>query len=594
MNFYDFYTGKSFDAYKYLGAYLQDGTTTFRVFAPNAQKISVIGDFNEWKETPLEKVYDGNFYECAVKGALDGMRYKFRIYGKNGKVLDRADPFGYGSELRPDTCSVIRDLSAFRFTDGSWRRRKTQIMSSPVNIYEMHLGSWKKPQGGREFYTYSEIADLLVPYLKANGYNYVEIMPICEYPCDESWGYQGYGYFCPTARYGTLSDLKKFVDDCHRNGIGVIMDYVPVHFAVNDFGLAEFDGDALYEYPHKDMAFNEWGSKNFNLARGEVRSFLQSSACYWLEEYHFDGIRVDAVSNLLYWQGNRDRGENGYGVEFIKVMNMGLKERFPNVILCAEDSSAYPNVTKAVEKGGLGFDLKWDMGWMNDTLSYFESSPGDRQRDYHKLTFSMHYFYHEKFLLPFSHDEVVHGKRTIIQKMNGDYSDKFKQAKALYVYMFTHCGKKLNFMGCEIAQMREWDEKREQDWSILKYPMHDSFHVFSIALNKLYLTYSALYENDYDRNGFEWLDCSGKTAGVYAYLRKSKNQTVAAIFNFSNLTVERYCPNIKSGSSLKLLLDTNWERFGGDIKENRLCYSSEDTFTLEPFSAKLFLISFPN
>ncbi len=589
MDYYDFYTGKCFDAYKYLGAHFQNGTTIFRVFAPNAQKVSVIGDFNDWQETPLEKVYDGNFYECAVNGANVGMRYKYRIYGNNGKMLDCADPYGYGSELRPNNCSIIRDLS-YRFTDKIWRRQKKSFIDRPVNIYEVHLGSWKKPDDGREFYTYSQIAEMLIPYLKDSGYNFVEIMPICEYPCDESWGYQGYGYYCPTSRYGDLCDLKKFIDDCHINNIGVILDFVPAHFATDDYGLSEFDGSALYEYPNKDTALNEWGSKNFNFSRGEVRSFLQSSACYWLDEYHFDGIRIDAVRNVIYWQGDEKRGVNGHGVEFLKAMNAGLKERFPNAMLCAEDSTAFPNVTKPVEDGGLGFDFKWDMGWMNDTLSYFIGPPKDRKRNYHKLTFSMHYFYDERFLLPLSHDEVVHCKGTILQKMNGADIDKFKQAKALYVYMFTHCGKKLNFMGNEIAQIREWNEKREQDWDLLESPIHNGFNVFCKELNMLYLNNSALFEKDYDRNGFEWLDCSGKTTGVYAYLRKSDSQTVAVIFNFSDKLVS-YKPKIENGSKFTLLLDTNWTRYGGNIKETILSYLPDDTIPMGPFSAKIFCVN---
>ncbi len=590
MDFYDFYTGRCFDAYKYLGAYFQNGTTVFRVFAPKAQKVSIIGDFNGWQETPLENVYDGNFYECTVNGTKPGMRYKYRIYGKNGKVLDRADPYGYGSELRPNNCSIIRNLSAYRFTDEIWRKQKKSFIDCPVNIYEVHLGSWKKPADGREFYTYSQIAEKLIPYLKDSGYNYVEIMPICEYPCDESWGYQGYGYYCPTSRYGDLNELKKFINDCHINNIGVILDFVPAHFSTDDYGLSEFDGSALYEYPNKDTALNEWGSKNFNFSRGEVRSFLQSSACYWLDEYHFDGIRFDAVRNVIYWQGDKKRGINGHGIEFFKVMNAGLKERFPNAMLCAEDSTAFSGVTKPVDDGGLGFDFKWDMGWMNDTLSYFQSSPDDRRRDYHKLTFSMHYFYNEKFLLPLSHDEVVHCKGTILKKMNGNNLDKFKQAKALYVYMFTHCGKKLNFMGNEIAQNREWDENREQDWDLLKSPDHNGFNVFCKELNILYLNNSALFERDYDRSGFEWLDCSGEIAEVYAYLRKSKSQTLAVIFNFSDKTVA-YKPKIEKDNKFTLLLDTNWKRYGGNIEERNLCYLSNDTIPLESFSAKIFIVN---
>lgn len=429
---------------------------------------------------------------------------------------------------------------------------------------------------------YRELADLLIPYLQENGYNFVEIMPLNEYPCDASWGYQSTGFFSPTSRYGTPDDLRYFIDKCHLENIGVLLDFVPVHFALNDYALLNYDGTALFEYPHSDVGINEWGSCNFMHSRGEVRSFLQSSACYWLNEFHFDGLRVDAVSNLLYWQGNPERGENKQAVQFIKNMNKGLKELFPSALLIAEDSSTYKGVTDTVENDGLGFDYKWDLGWMNDTLSFLQSVPDTRELHYHKLTFSMHYFYNEKFLLPLSHDEVVHGKATIVQKMNGaDYEEKFAQARTLYMYMYAHPGKKLNFMGNEIAHMREWDEKRQQDWDLLNFPAHDAFHHFMIDLNHIYLKNPALYENDYDRKGFEWVDCHSEELVVYSFLRKSKGQKILAVFNFSDKDIEKYKIEIPTAHRAVLLLNSDWECYGGTTIQKR------NSITLKQASMKI-------
>lgn len=369
-----------------------------------------------------------------------------------------------------------------------------------------------------------ELAPLLIPYLKESGYNYVEFLPLCEHPCDQSWGYQNTGFYAPTRRYGKPDDLKRLIDLLHQSGIGVILDFVPVHFAVDWYALAQYDGTALYEYPHSDVGVSEWGSYNFMHSRGEVRSFLQSAANFWLKEYHFDGLRMDAISRIIYWQGDEKRGVNGNAVDFIKVMNLGLKENNPDCILIAEDSTNYPGITKSVHDGGLGFDYKWDMGWMHDTLTYFQAAPAQRTALYHKLTFSMMYFQNEKYLLPFSHDEVVHGKATILQKMNGQYEQKFPQARAMYLYMLVHPGKKLNFMGNEFGQLREWDEKREQDWDLRKYPNHDAFYHYMAKLNDIYISHPALFEWDYRTDGFYWLDCYQENRCIYAICRKGKGE----------------------------------------------------------------------
>ena len=460
MDFYGFYTGKVFDAYKYLGAHVTDAGVTFRTFAPSASKISVIGEFNEWEESPMEKVHDGNFWEFTAEDARPGMMYKYRIYDKSGQFIDHCDPYGYGMELRPNTASIIRETDTFRFHDSAWMKKRTSRLKEALNIYEIHFGSFRKPSDEPDaWYNYEEMADILIPYLKENGYNYLEIMPLTEYPSDESWGYQGTGFFSPTSRYGTADQLKAFVDACHRNNIGIILDFVPVHFAVDYYALANYDGTALYEYPHAAVGQSEWGSCNFMHSRGEVRSFLQSAANYWLTEFHMDGLRMDAISRAIYWQGTPERGVNSNAVEFLKNMNRGLKKLHPSAILAAEDSTSFPGVTESPENGGLGFDYKWDMGWMNDTLDYFRTDPLFRGGCYHKLTFSMAYYYDSNYLLPLSHDEVVHGKATILQKMFGDYEMKFPQARAFYMYMYAHPGKKLNFMGNEIGHFREWDEK---------------------------------------------------------------------------------------------------------------------------------------
>ena len=586
MDFYGFYTGKVFDAYKYLGAHISGNGVVFRTFAPNAESISVVGEFNNWQESKMEKVYDGNFWECYIDNAKEGMMYKYRIYQRNGGVVEHCDPYGYGMELRPNFASIIRDLNQYRFTDEKWMKKRTDCKNKPLNIYELHFGSWrKKSEKQEDWYSYMELADKLIPYLIENGYNYLEILPLSEHPCDESWGYQNTGFYSPTSRYGTACELKEFVNMCHENGIGVIMDFVPVHFAVDSYGLGNYDGTSLYEYPNNDVGNSQWGSYNFMHSRGEVRSFLQSLANYWLEEYHFDGLRMDAIANLIYWQGDSNRGVNGNAVEFIKYMNKGLKELHHSAILIAEDSTAFPNVTKSVDEGGLGFDYKWDMGWMNDTLEFLKTHPYDRKNAYHKITFSMHYFASERFLLPLSHDEVVHGKKTIIDKMNGEYEEKFMQVKALYMYMYTHPGKKLNFMGNELGHFREWDEKRELDWGLLEYPMHRDFSEYMKKLNKIYLNNSELYLKDYDEEGFKWLDCHQEEKCIYVFVRSNGEEKILAIFNFSNEEHKDFKVNIEKSKSLLLLL-SNRDDMEGEIK----IIKEEASIDLKPFGSAIYKI----
>ena len=594
MDFHGFYTGKVFDAYQYLGAHITDSGVVFRAFAPGAQKVSLIGECSQWREYEMNRVYDGNFWECYVDGASAGSMYKYRIYEKNGGCMDHCDPYGFGMELRPNSASIVRDMNSYQFHDSAWMLSRSDCKNRPLNIYELHFGSFRKPsERVDDWYTYEEMADILIPYLTQNGYNYLEIIPLNEHPCDESWGYQSTGFFSPTSRYGTADQLKAFVDACHQNDIGVIMDFVPVHFAVDGYALAQFDGTALYEYPHAAVGVSEWGSLNFMHSRGEVRSFLQSAANYWLTEFHVDGLRMDAISRMIYWQGDPGRGVNLDAVKFLQYMNRRLKALHPTAILIAEDSTSYPDVTKSVSENGLGFDYKWDMGWMNDTLDYCRTAPAYRGMNYHKLTFSMMYYYHDQFLLPLSHDEVVHGKATILQKMHGHYEEKFPQARILYMYMYAHPGKKLNFMGNELGQLREWDEKRQQDWNLLDFPVHREFHRFMIDLNHIYLQHLALSEKDYDPDGFRWLDCHQEERCIYAFERIGSSERIIAVFNFSNRE-QIYQLKIQNPQTVQVLLSSNWVIYGGDETNYGANLTTKNNIlelTMKPYTA-LYMVTY--
>ena len=595
MDIYEFYSGRSFDAYRELGAHVKKEVTgkktvvsgvEFVTYAPNALGVNVIGEFNDWNETVMERCYDGSFFKVFVPEARPGMMYKYKIYHRDGSSMEHCDPYGFGMELRPAFASIIRDMDTYRFHDAKWMKNRSVCQGSPLNIYEVHLGSWRtKPvfdeQGNpltpeeiaesnrvaESWYTYKEIAPMLAEYVKEQGYNYVEFMPLSEHPSDQSWGYQNTGFFSPTSRYGTADDLKEMIDILHQHNIGTILDFVPVHFALDGYGLARYDGTALYEYPSNDVGYSEWGSMNFIHSKGEVRSFLQSAANYWLSEYHFDGLRMDAISRIIYWMGDESRGVNDRAVDFIRNMNQGLKDRHPSIILCAEDSTDFKGTTKETKYGGLGFDYKWDMGWMNDTLNFFRTLPFVRGEHYHDLTFSMMYNYNERYLLPLSHDEVVHGKATIIQKMAGMYEEKFPQAKALYAYMYAHPGKKLNFMGNEIGQFREWDEKRGQDWDLLKYPNHDSFHQYMKALNKIYMKEPALSAWDDDPNGFAWILCGKENDVVYIFQREVNEDKVIVVLNLSGLVYKNYHFNYGNGDTMKVLINSDWNKFGGSTKD---------------------------
>ncbi len=567
MVLHDFYIGKAFDAYTYFGAHPTDDGVMFRVYAPNAKKIELIGEFNDWDGSEHEMIQDrrSGIYEILCNEAEPGMMYKYRIYQKDGIVLDRFDPYGFGSELRPNTASIIVDMDAYTFRDEEWMANRSKNFDKPMNIYEVHAGSWQNNPDDEVngWYHYDDLARRLVSYVKKEGYTHVEFLPLTEHPSDQSWGYQVSGYYCPTSRYGTATELKEMIDIFHREGIGVILDFVPVHFITDNYALSRFDGTALYEYADPDKGYSEWGTCNFNYYRGEVRSFLQSSANYWLSEYHFDGIRMDAISNAIYWQGDSFNGINEGALKFIKEMNKGLNELHPTAMLIAEDSTNFPKVTAPVEYDGLGFDYKWDMGWMNDTLDYFRISPYDRKFHYNKLSFSMMYFYKENYLLPFSHDEVVHGKATILQKMWGDYDVKFQQAKTLYTYMYTHPGKKLNFMGNEIGQFREWDETRECDWLLLDYPKHRDLQRFLKDLSNLYTHEPAFYCSEYDQASFRWIEVEAVEERVYVYERMHGKDHFIVVLNMSDTHYDEFSFGYDHPVRLLEVLSGERKEYGG-------------------------------
>ena len=599
MNIQDFYIGKSFDAYEFFGAHKIGDKILFRVYAPNAAKVSLVGEFNNWQEEAMEQQHQSGIYSITSEKAKVGMMYKYCIHTRDGKVVYHCDPYGFAMELRPNTASYIVDLDEYKFDDDEWMNSRDKCYNKPLNIYEIHMGSWMTRNDkdiNNGWYRYNEIADTLINYVKENGFTHIEIMPLCEHPVDCSWGYQNTGFFSPTSRYGTNRDLKELIDKCHKANVGVILDFVPVHFAVDDYALAKFDGTELYEYPHRDVGASEWGTCNFIHSRGEVCSFLQSSANYWLKEYHFDGLRMDAISRAIYWQGNPARGVNSCAINFIRNMNDGLHKLHPTAMIIAEDSTAYPKVTVPVEYNGLGFDYKWDLGWMNDTLEYFKIPPKDRPNHYYKLTFSMEYFYNELFLLPFSHDEVVHGKATIIQKMWGDYDDKFKQCRALYMYMYTHPGKKLNFMGNEIAQFREWDEKREQDWQLIKMPLHDAFNKYIKRLNEVYNNYEALYENEYNSRYFKWLEVNAPEKSVYIYERGRDDHRIIVALNFSDNEYAPFTFKVEEELRLREIVNSDSDIYGGSTWGMRsdVTTTKEDDYlynlsiNLKPFSGIIY------
>ncbi len=576
MNISKFFSGNCFDSYKYFGAHkywnMGEEGFIFRVYAPNAEAVELICSKDEWLPHEMKKDTNGVF-SLFFKDAFIGMLYKYRIHQSDGKITDKADPYAFFSELRPNTASIVTRLDNFEFDDVTWLKNRNENYNYPMNIYEIHMGSWKmKPHNEEEpekgWHTYSEIADELIKYLKENYYTHVEIMPLSEHPLDGSWGYQVSGFFSVTSRYGTPQELMHFINKCHHNNIGVIIDFVPVHFISDTYALAMFDGTPLYEYSYPDIANSQWGSKNFNLSSPIVQSFLKSAANFWFDKYHVDGLRMDAINNAIYWQGDSNRGVNTKAIDFIKSMNYGLKQLNKGIMLIAEDSSNYLKVTAPVRYDGLGFDYKWNMGWMNDTIEYFQFTPEERIQKYNHLSFSMLYFYNDIYLLPVSHDEVVHGKATIMQKMWGTYEHKFPQCKTFYTYMFTHPGKKLNFMGNEIGQFREWDENKEVDWFMLKYPAHDSFYRYFRELCRIYYMTPALYSDEYDSKAFRWLEVNAPNECVFAYQRTVLNSSAVIVLNLSLNHYEHFRIGIDEPVIMEEILNSDSHIYGGNGYDN--------------------------
>lgn len=591
MDMHEFYMGNVFDAYDFFGAHPDDTGTVFRTFAPSASGVCIIGEWTDWKEEPMQK--NGQVYVYHSPAARKGMMYKYVIYSQSGR-MEHCDPYGFAMELRPAFSSIITDLMDYKFTDIKWMQKRNKNYDSPMNIYEVHLGSWvENPDDENGWFTYSEIADRLIKYVKEHGYTHIEFMPLSEHPADCSWGYQNTGFFAPTSRYGTPAQLMELIDKCHNSGIGVIMDFVPVHFAVDGYALAKYDGTCLYEYPNGSVGQSEWGTYNFIHSRREVCCFLQSAANYWLSVYHFDGLRMDAISRAIYWQGDPARGVNGCTVDFLKKMNDGLHKLHPTAMLIAEDSTSFPKITAPVEYGGLGFDYKWDLGWMNDTFDYFRTPPAERKYHHSKITFSMMYFYNELYLLPVSHDENVHGKATAIQKMWGDYEVKFPQARSFYMYMYTHPGKKLSFMGGEFAQFREWDETREQDWDILKYPLHDSFRRYMTDLSKLYDKRPSLYNGEYNPDCFEWILADESEKSVFAYKRSAEGETTVIVLNLSDKEQSVAIP-ADGMTRFNELINTDSTIYSGEtavktsVTLKPSAKTGEFTVKLAPFSGRMF------
>ncbi len=604
---YLFHQGTNFKSHEYLGAHKTEGGYVFRVWAPHATAAFVVGDFNGWSEAhPMVRVTEGGVFEGTVPADCfqNGSLYKFKMHTPHGDVY-KADPYGTCAGQYPETASIYFDIEGYEWRDAGWlryRRReaKKPIESRPLNIYEMHLGSWRKHADG-SYFTYAETARELAPYLKQMGYTHVELLPVMEHPYDGSWGYQVTGYFAPTSRYGTPHDLMAFVDTMHEAGVGVILDWVPAHFPKDAQGLYEFDGEPLYEYQGRDRQEHRgWGTRCFDVGREEVQSFLISNATYWAEKYHADGLRVDAVASMLYLDYDREPGEwvpNVYGdnknleaMAFFRKLNAHMRGAFPDVMMIAEESTAWGNLTR-FEDGGLGFTLKWNMGWMNDTLAYSEIDPIYRKYSHGKLTFSLAYAFGEKYVLPISHDEVVHGKKSFLDRNPGEYEQKFAGARAHLAYMMTHPGKKRLFMGSEIAQFREWDYENELEWFLLDYPKHAEFQQYVAALNHLYLSTPALFEQDGGWEGFQWIDPDNCDQSVISYRRIDKRgKEVVVIINFTPVTRDNFRVGLPCRGVWQEVLSSDDVRFGGTGVTNAGDIRTEDKpMHGLPQSAKLTL-----
>ncbi len=576
----DFYEGNNFRAYNFFGAHCIDaGEYVFRVWAKNAEKIFVVGDFNNWeKSDEMEKISDGGIFEAVVKCVSIYDNYKYLIITRSGKELYKADPYAFHAETRPGTASKIYDIGGYEWSDKKYiaKRESTQPYNLPMSIYELHLGSFRRSENG-ELLSYSQLADTIIPYVKDMGYTHIELMPVMEHPYDKSWGYQITGYYAPTSRFGTPHDFMEFIDKCHASDIGVILDWVPAHFPKDAMGLYEFDGGCLYEYddPLK-REHPDWGTRIFDYSKPEVVCFLISNACYWFKMFHADGVRVDAVASMLYLDYGKRDGEyrlNQYGgngnleaEEFLKRLNIEVHSAFKGVFTIAEESTSWPLVTAPVCNGGLGFDFKWNMGFMNDSLDYMRTDPLFRRGVHSKLTFSLTYAFSENFILPLSHDEVVHGKCSLLNKMPGDYENKFEGLKAYYGYMFAHPGKKLMFMGDEFGQFIEWNEERELDWFLLDYPKHRMLSEYVKALNHIYSSVKPFFTRDTSWDGFSWINCDDGDNNVFSFNRYDDDGgEITVVSNFSGVNLKGYPVGVGRSGIYKLILSSSDEKFGGNF-----------------------------
>jgi 1,4-alpha-glucan branching enzyme len=613
---YYFRRGAARRAYSFMGCRRIEGAHRFCVWAPNASAVFLIGDFNNWdpESHAMEAQGGSGLWALTVKGLDEGARYKYRIVDKNGNGFDKADPYAYFSEHPPGTASVVCDLPEYGWGDDGWFRQRSQknLYHMPFSIYEVHTSSFvRKPDGCVP--DWRGLADKLIPWVLELGFTHVELMPVTEFPFDGSWGYQTTGYFSPTARHGSPEGLMYFVDSCHKAGLGVILDWVPSHFPKDAHGLWRFDGTPLYEHPDPRLGEQpQWETAVFDFGRDEVRSFLISSAVFWLDKYHFDGLRLDAVSSMLYRTFGREGGEwlpgedgsdvNRNSVEFIRLLSETVKDEFPGVLLIAEESTAWPKVTGSVSENGLGFSYKWNMGWMNDILKYIETPFENRPDEYGKLTFTMHYSFSENYILPFSHDETVHGKKTLLNRMPGAYGQKFAGLRALLGYMYAHPGGKLIFMGTELAPFMEWRYYEELEWHLLRYPIHDSMRRYLADLNRIYKQNPPLWDEDHSWEGFEWVAVDDNPNGIVAFMRKERaGGRMLAVFNF--MPENHYGYRLYFTGNLKLdeIFNSDRRIYGGSGMENGKtveCTASDNrdkpfcaTIQIPPLSALYFKIS---
>lgn len=576
LDVYLFHRGEHREVYNYMGAHLTKNSVIFRVWAPHAKSVAVVGDFNNWTgyDHMMKKINNEGIWELEIPNLKKLEKYKYRVESTDGRVEMKADPYAFYSEMRPNTASIVYDIPKFKWADKRWLNKRTTGLNKPINIYEVHLGSWKRGIHG-EWLNYKDSAVMLAEYLKEMNYTHIEIMPINEYPLDASWGYQATGYYSVTSRYGTPEDFMFLVNLMHKNNIGVILDWVPGHFCKDAHGLYRFDGTPTYEYLDSRIGENkEWGTCNFDVTRNEVKSFLISNLTYWFKEFHIDGVRMDAVANMLYLSYGKDGEDdlrNKYGgkenlgaVDFFKELNSVVHDDFSDVLVVAEDSTAWPNVTKHPIDGGLGFDSKWNMGWMNDTLKYFSIDPIFRYQHHGKLTFSFMYAFSENYVLPLSHDEVVHGKKSIIEKMPGYYEDKLAHTRSLYSYQMAHPGKKLNFMGNEFAHGLEWRFYESLEWHLLDQNNgNKEVQAYVKALNTLYLEDKSLWEDSWDT--FEWIEHENYTENMLAFLRKTKDfkEHLVVVFNFSGEDKKKYKIGVPENKVYNIILNSDDKKFGG-------------------------------